>query len=78
MRDETGSLVEPIEYEVSPTRVLDLIENREALEQTIEAAIKTEGRKAGVDIKEIRIGEPAIPLELLLSRLRVQLADQLC
>jgi hypothetical protein len=77
MRDETGAIIEPIQYEVRPTRVLDFIENREALEQTIEASIKTEGRKAGVDIKEIRIGEPAIPPELLLSRLRVQLADQL-
>lgn len=66
-----------ITYEVRPTRVLDLIENREALETTIEALIKVEGRKAGVEIREIRIGEPAIPPELLLSRLRVQLADQL-
>lgn len=77
VRDESGVIAEPIRYEVRPTRVLDLIENREALEQTIESAIKIEGRKAGVDIKEIRIGEPAIPPELLLSRLRVQLADQL-
>jgi hypothetical protein len=57
--------------------VLDLIENRDALEQTIEQQIKVEGNKAGVDIREIRLGEPAIPPELLVSRLRVQLADQL-
>ncbi len=60
-----------------PTRVLDLIDNRDALEQTIEAAVKREGRKAGVDIQEIRLGEPAIPPELLVSRLREQLAEQL-
>ncbi|MCB1493428.1 MAG: hypothetical protein KDJ77_16820, partial [Rhodobiaceae bacterium] len=60
-----------------PTRVLDLIENRDALEETIEDIIKTEGRKAGVDIREIRLGEPSIPPELLVSRLREQLADQL-
>jgi hypothetical protein len=30
-----------------------------------------------VNIREIRLGEPAIPPELLVSRLRVQLADQL-
>ncbi len=59
------------------TRVLDLIENRDALEQTIEQLVKVEGRKAGVEIQEIRLGEPSIPPELLISRLREQLADQL-
>ncbi len=59
------------------TRVLDLIEHRAALEQTIERAVKREGRKAGVDIQEIRLGEPSIPPELLVSRLREQLAQQL-
>jgi hypothetical protein len=59
------------------TRVLDLIESRDALEQNIEALVKREGRKAGVDIREIRLGEPSIPPELLVSRLRQQLADQL-
>ncbi len=66
-----------VSYIVRPTKVLDFIENREAIETTIESLIKIEGRKAGVEIREIRIGEPAIPPELLLSRLRVQLADQL-
>lgn len=66
-----------VSYIVRPTKVLDFIENREAIETTIENLIKVEGRKAGVEIREIRIGEPAIPPELLLSRLRVQLADQL-
>jgi SPFH domain / Band 7 family len=64
-------------YDVRPTRVLDLIENRSALEDTIEAAIKLEAIKAGVEIREIRLGEPAIPPEILLARLRQQLADQL-
>ncbi|MDX2287551.1 MAG: SPFH domain-containing protein [Hyphomicrobiaceae bacterium] len=59
------------------TRVLDLIENRDALEQNIEEIIRREGRKAGVDIQEIRLGEPAVPPELLISRLRQQLAEQL-
>jgi len=76
-RDDSGALVEPPSFTLRPTRVLDLIENRDALEQTIEAQIKVEGNKAGVDIREIRLGEPAIPPELLVSRLRVQLADQL-
>ncbi len=60
-----------------PTRVLDLIESRGALEDNIEDLVKQEGRKAGVDIREIRLGEPAVPPELLVQRLREQLADQL-
>lgn len=76
-KNADGTLVEPATFTVRPTRVLDLIENRDALEQTIEQQIKVEGNKAGVDIREIRLGEPAIPPELLVSRLRVQLADQL-
>ena len=60
-----------------PVRVLDLIELRPAIEDLIEDEIKAEGRKAGVNIKEIRLGEPAIPPELLVSRLREQLARQL-
>ncbi len=64
-------------YDYRPTRVLDLIENREAIEDTIEDLIKQEARKAGVEIKEIRLGEPAIPPEILIARLRQQLADQL-
>jgi hypothetical protein len=64
-------------FETRATRVLDLIENREAIEDTIEAQIKVEARKAGVEIKEIRLGEPAIPPEILIARLRQQLADQL-
>jgi hypothetical protein len=76
-RDEKGNVLEPTQYEVRPTKVLDLIDNRDAIEQTIEAQIKIEGRKAGLNIKEIRIGEPAIPPELLIPRLRQQLASQM-
>ena len=64
-------------YETRATKVIDFIENREAIEETIEAQIKTEARKAGVEIKEVRLGEPAIPPEILLGRQRQQLADQL-
>jgi SPFH domain / Band 7 family len=56
------------------THPLDLVENRDALEQTIEALVKREGAKAGVDIQQIRLGEPAIPPELLISSQRQQLA----
>ena len=37
----------------------------------------TEGLKAGVTIQEVRMGEPAIPPELMVARLREQLATQL-
>ncbi len=77
VKTDEGVIKDPPEFVIRPTKVLDLIENREALEENIEALIKVEGLKAGVDIKEIRLGEPAIPPELLVSRLRVQLADQL-
>jgi hypothetical protein len=66
-----------VSYETRATRVLDFIENREAIEDTIEDQIKSESRKAGVEIKEIRLGEPAIPPEILVARIRQQLADQL-
>ncbi|MEZ5925980.1 MAG: SPFH domain-containing protein [Hyphomicrobiaceae bacterium] len=59
------------------THAMDLIENRDALERTIEELVKREGLKAGVDIQQIRLGEPAIPPELLISRQREQLAQQL-
>jgi hypothetical protein len=60
-----------------PTRVLDTIENRGVLEQAILEQAQRDGRRAGVDIKEIRLGESAIPPELLLARQREQLAGQL-
>ena len=62
---------------VRPTRVLDTIEQRPVLEQEILVRVQTDGRRAGVDIKEIRLGESAIPPELLLARQREQLAGQL-
>jgi hypothetical protein len=57
--------------------VLDLADNRAALEHAVEDAIRPEGLRAGIVIKEIKFGDPALPPELLVSRLRQQLADQL-
>jgi len=59
------------------TRVLDLIEIRDILEQNVEEIIRPEGLKAGVAIKEIRLGDPVIPPEILAARQREQLAQQL-
>lgn len=62
----------------APTvKVLDLIEQRDALETAVEADIIPEGIKAYVTIKEVRFGDPAIPPELLVAKLRQQLATQL-
>jgi len=60
-----------------PTRVLDLVENRDVLEQNVEEIIHPEGLKAGVEIKEVRFGDPVIPPEILVARQREQLAQQL-
>ncbi len=60
-----------------PTHVLDTIEHRSELEKAILALVQVDGRRAGVDVKEIRLGESAIPPELLLARQRQQLAGQL-
>jgi len=58
-------------------RALDFIEKRDEIVSLVEKSIGTEGIKAGVSIQEIRMGEPAIPPELLVATLREQLAAQL-
>ncbi|MDJ0832093.1 MAG: SPFH domain-containing protein [Gammaproteobacteria bacterium] len=58
-------------------KVLDFIENRAEIVAAVESAIIPEGLKAGVTIQEVRMGEPAIPPELLVATLREQLATQL-
>ncbi|MDJ0984196.1 MAG: SPFH domain-containing protein [Desulfobacterales bacterium] len=59
-------------------RVLSLIdENRAAVEQRIEASVIPEGKKAGVTIKDVRLVDSVVPPELLVARLREQLAEQL-
>ncbi|MHC4623326.1 MAG: SPFH domain-containing protein [Planctomycetota bacterium] len=76
VRNVTGS-VEKRPGEEAERTVLDLIEKREQIESAIEAKIVPEGRKAGVTIKEVRIGDPAIPPELMVAKCREQLAEQL-
>lgn len=73
--DTTG--VPKMQTVARATKVLDLVENRVVLEENVEDAIRPEGMKAGVDIKEVRLGDPIIPPELLLARQREQLAQQL-
>ena len=58
-------------------KVLDFMEMREEIANLVEQAIIPEAAKAGVTIQEVRLGEPAIPPELLVATLREQLATQL-
>jgi len=58
-------------------KVMDFVEHRDKITAEVEQTIAIEGRKAGVTIQEVRMGEPAIPPELLVATLRQQLAKQL-
>jgi regulator of protease activity HflC (stomatin/prohibitin superfamily) len=59
-------------------KVLSLIdENRASVEGRIEQAVIPEGKKAGVTIKDVRLVDSVVPPELLVARLREQLAVQL-
>lgn len=59
-------------------KVLSLIdENRSFVEGRIEEAVIPEGKKAGVTIKDVRLVDSVVPPELLVARLREQLATQL-
>ena len=59
-------------------KVIHLIdENRVKVEQSIESAVIPEGKKAGVTIKDVRLVDSAVPPELLVVRMREQVASQL-
>jgi hypothetical protein len=81
--DETNKPVlddqgKPIIQKVSrPTKALDLINQRPLIEGEIERRIRPEAQKSCVTIREVRLGEPAIPPELLVAVRREQLATQL-
>lgn len=58
-------------------RVMDFVSKRDEISELVEQTIITEAMKAGVSVQEVRLGEPAIPPELLVATLREQLAEQL-
>jgi hypothetical protein len=60
-----------------PTKVLDLINQRPLIEGEIERRVRAGAHKSCVAIREVRLGEPAIPPELLVAVRREQLATQL-
>ena len=80
-RLETATPEDVIEAPVAEScggrRVLDFVEQRDTLGEQLTRAVAAETIKAGVTTQEVRIGEPAIPPELLVARLREQLASQL-
>lgn len=60
-----------------PVRILDVTENRDYLQKAVDAKIRKHGNKAGVNVMEVRFGNPDIPPEMLVARKREQLATQL-
>ena len=60
-----------------PVKVLDWIDQRDALEKLIGDAVIAEADHTGVDVRAIRIARADIPPELLVSRKREQLASQM-
>lgn len=60
-----------------PVRILDVMENRDYLQREVDSKVREHGRKAGVNIMEVRFGNPDIPPEMLVARKREQLATQL-
>jgi len=60
-----------------PTRVLDLVDQRDAIESTVERMVREEAAKTGLEVNQLRFGESVIPPELLVARRREQLAQQL-
>ena len=74
--DENGEAVFVEKEMFRPVQVLDLINNREALEKTCLELAQAEAIKENVSIIEVRFGEAAIPPELMTARKREQLAQQ--
>lgn len=58
-------------------KVMDFVSKRDEISALVEKSVIAEAHKAGVTIQEVRLGEPAIPPELLVATLREQLAEQL-
>lgn len=56
---------------------LDFIEKRESINAELLKLIAPESERVGVTITAVKLGEPALPPEFMLPRLRKQLASQL-
>jgi hypothetical protein len=58
-------------------KVLDLLYQREELENIVNNELGPEGAKVGLTVQWVRFGDPAVPPELLIPGKRRQLAKQL-
>ena len=58
-------------------KVMDFVTKRDEIVSAAEAVVAVEAAKAGVSLQELRLGEAAIPPELMIATLREQLAVQL-
>jgi len=58
-------------------KVLDLLYQREKLEQIVASQLIPAGRQAGLTVQWVRFGDPGVPPELLIPGKRRQLAKQL-
>jgi hypothetical protein len=61
---------------IRPIKVLDLINQRPLIEGQIERRLRLEAMKSCVTVREVHLGEPAIPPQLLVAARREQLAAQ--
>ena len=74
----TPSLRSVVRNVCAAEKVIHLIdENRATIEAKIEDALIPEGNKAGISIEDVRLVASMIPPELLVVRMREQLASQL-
>ncbi|HTO83427.1 MAG TPA: hypothetical protein VMQ73_14375 [Methylomirabilota bacterium] len=74
-RDADGNVV--TRTVTRPILPLDFIERRDVLQTKVSSLIRDEGKKAGVEIKEVLFLEPDLPPEILIPRKRQQLAIQM-
>jgi len=60
-----------------PRKVLDLLYDRENLENLVVQSLIPAGAQAGLTVQWVRFGDPVVPPELLVPAKRKQLANQL-
>lgn len=78
VRDVMGGVLQfPGETAPRQVEINDLIVNREFIQGVIEDRIRSEGAKAGLSVREVRLQNPDIPPEMLLGNKREQLAQQM-
>jgi hypothetical protein len=61
---------------IRPIKVLDLINQRRLIEGEIERRLRLDAMKSCITVREVHLGEPAIPPQLLVTARREQLAAQ--